>query len=78
VIGGFLSTYLAKEKKLRYGIYTGIIIIILGLLGQQPSLIYKLPVIHGVAIAIYVISAVIGSYMAILVAKHQKNTLNIK
>lgn len=78
VIGGFLSTYLAKEKKLRYGIYTGIIIIILGLLGQQPSLIYKLPVIHGVAIAIYVISAVIGSYMAILVAKYQKNTLNIK
>jgi hypothetical protein len=78
VIGGFLSAYLAKEKKLRYGIYTGIIIIILGLLGMQPSLIYKLPVIHGVAIAIYVISAVIGSYLAIIVAKHQnKNTVTL-
>lgn len=78
MIGGFLSAFLAKEKKLRYGIYTGIIIIVLGLLGQQPSLIYKLPVIHGVAIAIYIISSVIGSYLTILVAKHQKNTLNIK
>jgi hypothetical protein len=72
VIGGSLSVFLAKEKKLQYGIYTGIIIIILGLLGLQPSLMYKLPVIHFVAVAIYLISAVVGSYLTILVIKSKQ------
>lgn len=75
VIGGFLSSFLAKEKKLQYGIYTGIIITILGLSGLQPSLIYKLPIIHGGAIAIYIIFTVIGSYLAMMAAKYQKQNM---
>lgn len=75
VIGGFLSTFLAKEKKLQYGIYTGIIITILGLLGHQTS-IYNPPIIHGGAILLYIFSAVIGSYLAVVVAKHQKQISN--
>lgn len=73
VIGGYSSTFLAEEKKLRYGIFTGIIITILGLLGLQTSL-YKPPTIHGIAILLYSISAIIGSYLAIIATKHQQKT----
>ena len=74
-IGGSLAVFLAKEKKLQYGIYTGIIITILGLLGLQPSLIYKLPIIRILAIAIYIISSVIGSYLTILIIKSKNNKI---
>lgn len=38
VIGGFVTTFLSKVKKIKYGIYTGILIILIGLL---QSLIYS-------------------------------------
>lgn len=73
VFGGFLSTFLAKEKKLQYGIYVGILITVFGILGL-PTSIYHPPIIRGGAILLYIFSAVIGSYLAIVVAKHLQKT----
>ncbi|BDZ68396.1 hypothetical protein [Methanobacterium ferruginis] len=74
MIGGFLSTILAKEKKIQYGIYTGIfiltIIAVKQLLSHQPF------VIHILGFIIYLVFAVIGSYLAVVVVNHQKQTSN--
>jgi len=74
VIGGFLSAFLAKEKKIQNGIYTGLIILaIILIIGLIQMLTNHWPVyFHIIGFVGYIISAVIGSYMAILVAKHQK------
>lgn len=78
VIGGFVTTFLSKVKKIKYGIYTGILIIIIGLL---QSLIYRTAttiIIHINAYLGYVLSAAIGGYIAILLAKYLKNKPIIK
>lgn len=74
VIGGFLSVFLAKEKKIQNGIYAGLtmlaIIIVVGLIqmltGHWP--VY----IHMVTFIGYVISAVIGAYLGIKQLKIKK------
>jgi len=71
VIGGFISTYLAKQKKIQYGIYTGIIIAIIG----TTTIIYHTPIIYGGAIIIYIISTAYGSYLAIIVTKNLKKRI---
>lgn len=74
VIGGFLSVNLAKEKKIQYGVYTGLIILAINLImGIIQFLTLNWPFyIHIISSVIYVISAAIGGYLAILLAKHQK------
>lgn len=63
MIGGFLSTFLAKEKKIQYGIYTGLIIIIIIVIVQLLS--HKPIVIQPVGFIIYFVSAAIGGYLAV-------------
>jgi hypothetical protein len=74
VLGGFLSTFLAKEKKIQNGIYTGLIIlaiiIIIGLIQMLAN--HWQVYIHMIGFAIYVISAVIGAYIGLKTAKNQK------
>jgi hypothetical protein len=75
VIGGFTATYFAKEKKIRYGIYVGIIWVVL--IGLIPSLIFGfstslLNPITVLTYLIFIVAATTGSYLTILVAKHSK------
>lgn len=74
VIGGFLSVFLAKEKKIQIGIYTGLtilaIILIIDLIQMLTN--HWLFYIHIIIYVGYVISAAIGGYMAISLAKHLK------
>lgn len=76
IIGGFIATYFAKEKKIQYGIYVGITWVVL--IGLVPSLLFFLPtslsnIINKVlTYIIYIIGTITGSYLAILIAKHQK------
>nr|WP_319374801.1 hypothetical protein [uncultured Methanobacterium sp.] len=74
MIGGFSSTFLDKEKKIQYGIYTGIIILIIIIMQQLLS--HNPIIIQPLGFIIYIVSAVIGSYLAVVVAKHQKQTSN--
>lgn len=74
MIGGFLSTILAKERKIQYGIYTGVLILLIIAIVQQ--LLSQPFVIHILGFVIYIVSAVIGSYLAVVVAKHQQQISN--
>ncbi|HOI72346.1 MAG TPA: hypothetical protein PLC38_08710 [Methanobacterium sp.] len=76
VVGGFIATFFAKEKKIQYGIYVGIIWMVL--IGFVPSLIFGLPtsllnlVITVLMYIGFIIAPTAGSYLAIIVAEHQK------
>jgi len=76
VVGGFIATFFAKEKKIQYGIYVGIIWMVL--IGFVPSLIFGLPTsILNLVITVlmyigFIIAPTAGSYLAIIVAEHQK------
>lgn len=74
IIGGFLSTFLAKGKKIQNGIYTGLtilaIILIIGLIQMLAN--HWQVYIHMIGYVVYVISAVIGAYIGIKTAKNQK------
>jgi hypothetical protein len=74
LIGGLISIFLAKEKKIQIGIYTGFgILTIMILIGLVQMLIYHwLFFIHLIGFAVYVISAVIGAYIGIKIVKYQK------
>lgn len=73
LIAGFITLFLSKEKRIINGLYTGVIINLFGLL--QASL-YTTVIIHVGAISLYIFSAVIGGYLAIVVAKYQKQISN--
>lgn len=71
MIGGFLSTILAKEKNVLDGFFTGVILLIIIAIPMQ--LLFYMPIIiHILGFIIYFVSAVIGGYLAIITAKHQK------
>lgn len=70
ILGGFIATYLAKEKKIQYGVYTGVIILTIGII--QTSINNFPVVIHISKFIVYIISAAIGGYLAVLLAKHLK------
>lgn len=73
LIGGFLSTFLAKEKKIQNGIYTGLIILtFILIIDIIEMLVNNRPIfIHQIGFVGYLISAVIGGYLAILLAKNR-------
>jgi hypothetical protein len=73
VIGGFIATFFAKEKKIQYGIYLGIILIMFSLVihGTNNESYY---IIIG-KIAVYLLSAGFGGYIGVIVNKHLKNTV---
>jgi general stress protein CsbA len=77
VIGGFIATYFAKEKKIQFGIYLGITWAIL--IGLIPSLIFfdfPTSLLELITVIlryiVYIIAPITGSYLAILIVKHQK------
>jgi hypothetical protein len=71
LIGGFVANFLSKEKKIKYGIYTGILIILIGLF--QVLINMNGFYIHIYAFLGYFLSAGIGGYLAIVLDKHQKS-----
>ena len=76
VIGGFLSVFLAKEKKIQNGIYTGLIILaIILIIGLIQTLTNHWQVyIHIIGFVGYVISAVVGAYLGIKIVKYEKRS----
>jgi len=75
VIGSYVTILLAKEKKIQYGIYTGIVYIIISILNTYfyhiniPGSYYiQISVIIGLIVG-YLFSAVIGSYLGIIATK---------
>lgn len=76
VVGGFIATYFAKKNKIQYGIYVGVTWLVL--YGLVSSLISDLPIslsdlINSILLYIgFILAPTIGSYLAILVAKHLK------
>jgi len=77
VIGGFIATYFAKEKKIRYGIYLGTIWVV-SIGGLIPNLFFAIPTSPSAIVntilryIIFIMAPMIGSYLAILITKHQK------
>ncbi len=81
LIGGFVTLFLVKEKKIQYGIYVALIVIIIKLfklytqfvqgIGINLSYIFLLGSVVG-----YLLFVIIGSYIGIKVAKHFKRNTN--
>ncbi len=72
-IGGLVTTFSLREKKLQYGVYEGVIVIIIILLIQlrQGTLHENYYVLIGTT-AFYLLAAAIGSYLGKLVDKRLK------
>jgi hypothetical protein len=77
-IGGFTTTFLVKEKKVRYGFFVGIIVILVGILKLYVQIIqgYIIPESYyyiriGSYIG-YLLFAGIGGYIGIILSKHLK------
>jgi putative membrane protein (TIGR04086 family) len=80
IIGGFIATFMAKEKQLLNGICAGLGIIIISIVinlytlikGHPNPYMANHPLISIIAALGYFIAPTLGSYRAIVVAKHQK------
>ena len=77
LIGGFVSTFLASKKKIKYGIYIWIIFMIINILGE---LYFKIRGLHpnqnyliiiGTSIG-YLLTVTIGSYLGKAADEHLK------
>lgn len=73
LIGGFITTFLSKDKKIRYGIYSGILITVISIIQMSINKIIYISIFEFVG---YVLSAAIGGYLAILLAKHLNKIIN--
>lgn len=77
-IGGFVSTFLVKEKKIRYGIFVGIIVILIGILKLYIEMVNGLMIpgsFYYVRIGefvSYLLFAGIGGYFGIIISKRLK------
>jgi uncharacterized membrane protein len=77
VVGGFVTAFLAREKKMLYGIYEGIIAVIYALLARYIGMIMGLNttvnyyLIIGAFIG-YLLAAAIGSYLGKAAGEHLK------
>jgi putative membrane protein (TIGR04086 family) len=76
VIGGFIATFFAKEKKIQYGVCVGIIVILLSIVihGTNNESYY---IIIGKFVG-YLLSATIGGYIGIIINKHLQNTAKLE
>jgi len=66
IVGSFASTFVAKDKKIQYGIYSGLIFIIYKLLADVThiNVVQRNYYIIIINIVGYVFLAIIGSYLA--------------
>ena len=77
VVGGFVTVFLAREKKMLYGIYEGIFAVIYSLLARYIGMIMGLNttvdyyLIIGAVIG-YLLAAAIGSYLGKTAGEHLK------
>jgi hypothetical protein len=83
LIGGFVTLFLVKEKKIQYGIYVAIIVIIIIIILKSYVDIVQSIVIHESYVVFlgsfvgYLLFAGLGGYLGIIVAKHfNKKNLN--
>ena len=66
ILGSFLSTFATKDKKIQYGMYTGIIFIIFKLFAN----VFNMNIVHInyyiiiISIIGYLLVSIIGSYLA--------------
>jgi MFS-type transporter involved in bile tolerance (Atg22 family) len=79
LVGGFLATYFAKEKKIMYGIYVGIIITIILVISARLEYLGNIDPLFGLIIAFWIfLPAIIGSYLGKKAYKRYKqNTSKI-
>lgn len=83
IIGGFISTFIAEEKKIKYGIYVGIVLIIITFLINffefvkgHPNPYFLNPLITLSFVPVYLLAPTIGSYLAIKFNDYQKKANN--
>jgi hypothetical protein len=66
IVGSFVSTFISKDKKIQYGIYSGIIFIIYRLLAN----VFHMNILHGnyyiiiISTIGYLFLTIMGSYLA--------------
>jgi putative membrane protein (TIGR04086 family) len=79
VIGGFIATFMVKEKQLLNGICVGlgiilsvIVLTVYAVIKGYPNPYLSRPLITLTANLGYILAPTVGSYLAIVVAKHQK------
>jgi hypothetical protein len=80
IIGGFIATYFAKEKKIRYGIYVGIIfsVIFISIVALIPiNYIYFLIALVGIIFEV-LLPAVIGGFIGKMTEENSRQTFKIK
>ncbi len=75
-IGGFIATFIAKEQKIQYGIYMGIVTVIIttilalyALNKGYPTYNAFNPIVLVIATAAYILAPTIGSYLGITAVK---------
>lgn len=78
LIGGFIATYLAKEMKIQYGIYEGLLIVVMGFylhFGVLVSLVSSTQII--ITNTIYtIILASIGGFIGKMTVKSNRESFN--
>ena len=77
IIGGFVTTFLVKKKKIHYSIYVGVIAITFSLLKfytemRHGLIIHESYYIRAGSYIIYLLSAGVGGYLGIIVSKRLK------
>ena len=86
VTGGFIATFMVKEEQLLNGICIGLGMIIISIILNvyaiikgHPNLYLSSPIIIITATLGYILAPALGGYLAIILAKHQKqNIVTIK
>lgn len=77
LIGGFVATYFAKDKKIRYGIYEGILAVLVNItyayLADFPEMSFGLIVFTAlIFIFLLILPAIIGGYFGKTLYNHFK------
>jgi MFS family permease len=76
IIGGFVTLFLVKEKKIQYGFYVGIIAILVGILKLYAEIVSGLVINESYYIRVgvyvgYFLFAGLGGYLGILLANYK-------
>ncbi len=75
LIGGFVTLFIVKEKKIQYGFYVAIIAIIISILKLYIDILQGITIHRSYVVVLgafvgYLLFVGIGSYLGIIVAKH--------
>ena len=84
LIGGFVTLFLVKEKKIKYGFYVGIIVIITGILKLYAEIVSGSVInesyyyVRAGSYVGYFLFAGLGGYLEIILAKHKLKITSYK